>query len=142
MPQSMLEVRRRCEAPVERVFDAWLEAQSVRRFLFATPAGIMQQVEIDPQPGGRFTIAEQRGNVLAEHFGCYLEIDRPRRLVFDFATDKASSPTRVTIVLKADGAATLVQLSHPIAPQWAAIADRARQGWTMILDGLARVVEA
>ena len=34
-----------------------------------------------------------------------------------------------------------VTLSHDLAPEWASYGDRTIAGWTMILDGLERVME-
>jgi uncharacterized protein YndB with AHSA1/START domain len=137
-----IQVSRRITAPPERVFDAWLDPTSVGRWLFATPDGTMERVEVDPRVGGRFLIAERRGGELAEHFGEYLEIERPHRLVFSFAAIRDSGYTKVTVTIAADGAGSLLTLVHEMDPQWAEYADRTRQGWTMILDGLANAVES
>ncbi|HQP20747.1 MAG TPA: SRPBCC domain-containing protein, partial [Phenylobacterium sp.] len=84
-----LVVRRHYAFPPERVFDAWLDPALAGKFLFATPDGIMLKVEIDPRVGGTFLITERRGDRDDEHRGTYLEIDRPRRLVFSFGDDRA-----------------------------------------------------
>ena len=84
-------VERHVAAAPGRVFDAWLDPDSVRHWLFATPDGAMERVEIDPRVGGGFTIVERRGGDLAAHFGEYVEIDRPRRLAFDFIVRQAAS---------------------------------------------------
>lgn len=49
-----LRITRRIAAPCERVFDAWLDPDTMARFLFATPGGVMQQVDNAPHVGGRF----------------------------------------------------------------------------------------
>ena len=136
-----LTVERRIAAPPERVFDAWLDPEAVGAWLFATPAGVMERVEIEPRVGGRFMIAERRGDALAEHFGEYVEIDRPRRLVFTFATDGEEAPSRVTVTLKPDGQGTCLTLVHEMDAKWADYADRTRHGWTTILEGLASELE-
>ena len=133
-----VEVSRHIDAPPERVFDAWLDPESLGRWLFATPDGAMERVEVDPRVGGRFQIDERRGDEVAEHSGTYVEIDRPRRLAFDFGTSFEETPTRVTVDIAPDGSGSRVTLSHEGV--WSDWEDRTRQGWTMILDGLARTL--
>jgi uncharacterized protein YndB with AHSA1/START domain len=136
----VLTVERRIAAPPERVFDAWLDPKAVGRWLFATPGGVMERVEIDPRVGGRFLIAERRDGELAEHFGEYLEIDRPRRLVFSFAAIRDSGYTRVSVAIHPDGDGSRLTLVHEMDPQWAEYEDRTREGWTKILEGLDRTL--
>jgi uncharacterized protein YndB with AHSA1/START domain len=134
-----LSIERRIAAPPEIVFDAWLDPESVGRWLFATPDGMMETVEIDARVGGGFRIVERRGENLAEHFGEYVEIDRPRRLAFDFWTNFSEERTRVIVTIAADGNGSLLTLTHEGV--WADYEGRTRQGWTMILDGLARSLD-
>jgi len=138
-PSSDAEIliRRKYEFTPEQVFDAWLNPAALGRWLFATPTGVMLKVEVDPRVGGEFVVIEQRGETRAEHFGKYLELDRPRRIVFAFATDRESKPTTVTLAIAPVAGGCELTLSHPIAPEWAAYTDRARAGWTRILEGLA-----
>ena len=135
---ATVTVERRIAAPPERVFDAWLDPDGVATWLFATPDGTMERVEIDPRVGGRFAIVERRGADLAEHFGEYVEIDRPRRFAFDFWTSFSEERTRVTVTIAPDGDGSLLTLTHDGVR--ADYEDRTRQGWTMILDGLARTL--
>ncbi len=136
-----IRISRRFEASAERVFDAWLDQKSAGRWWFATPTGKMQKVEIDGRVGGNFRIVGRRGEIDADHFGTFIELDRPRRIVLDFATDAGNLATRVTIQIDSlkDGGCELT-LSHNIAPEWADYKDRTNRGWTMILEGLAKTV--
>ncbi|HWT13380.1 MAG TPA: SRPBCC domain-containing protein [Allosphingosinicella sp.] len=136
----IVTVERRIEAPPERVFDAWLDPARAGRWLFATPDGTMERVEIDARVGGRFQIDERRGGELAEHFGEYLEIDRPNRLVFSFAALRGAGFTRVTVTIAPDGDCSRLTLVHEMDPRWAEYEDRTREGWTRILEGLAGTV--
>jgi len=133
-----LTVERRIAAPPEAVFDAWLDPASFRHWLFATPDGVMERVEADPRVGGRFLVAERRGADLAEHFGEYLEIDRPRLVVFDFWTSFSAERTRITVTIVPDGAGSLLILRHDGV--WADYEERSRQGWTMIVGNLAKTL--
>jgi uncharacterized protein YndB with AHSA1/START domain len=133
-----VEVSRRLAASPERVFDAWLDRDSLGRWLFATDDGVMERVEVDPRVGGRFEVDERRGYDLARHWGTYVEIDRPRRLVFDFATSFSEVPTRVTVSITPDGDGALITLRHEgVWPDYEA---RTQQGWGMILGNLERTL--
>jgi uncharacterized protein YndB with AHSA1/START domain len=135
---AIVTVERRIAAAPDRVFDAWLDPESVGQWLFVTQDGMMERVEVDARVGGGFTIAERRGADLAEHFGEYVALDRPRRLVFDFWTSFSAERTRVTVTIGPDGEGSLLRLTHEGV--WADWEDKTRQGWTMILDGLARAL--
>src|SRR5262245_12202825 len=103
-PARMVRVRRRFSQSAERVFDAWLNPRLASRFLFATETGTMVRTEIDPRVGGRFTFVDRRDGQDVEHVGEYLEIDRPRRLVFSFGVPQFSAEmTRVTIEIAPAG---------------------------------------
>ena len=131
-------VERRIAATPEMVFDAWLDPDSAGLWLFATADGVMERVEIDARVGGRFTIVERRGTDVAEHFGEYVEIDRPRRLAFDFWTNFSAERTRVTVTIAPDGDGSLLTLRHDGV--WADYETRTKQGWTMILEKLDRAL--
>lgn len=134
-----VQVRRRYSFPPERVFDAWLDPELAGRFLFATPTGTMVKVEIDARVGGRFTIVERRDGQDAVHVGEYLEIDRPRRLVFSFGDSLAFDVTTVTIEITPTAGGCELLLTHVgVGPEWTA---QTIEGWTGILDTLVRVLE-
>jgi uncharacterized protein YndB with AHSA1/START domain len=137
----VVRVQRRFQASAERMFAAWLDPVNIGKWLFKTADGEMIRVEVDPRVGGSFAIVEKRGDILAEHIGKYIVIEPPHRLVFSFTTDKESDPTIVTIEITplADGCD--LALSHPLARQWADWLDRARSGWTMILENLDSTIE-
>lgn len=135
-----VSVTRRLDASPERVFDAWLDPATAARFLFATPTGEIVRIEIDARVGGGFTIVDRRPDVGdAEHFGTYVEIDRPRRLVFDFAVEAGmKDATRVTVTITPAGEGCELTLTHEGV--WDDYAERTEGGWTMILDRLARAL--
>ncbi len=133
-------VSRDFDKPAEQIFDAWLDRENVGRWWFATPEGKMTRVEIDPRVGGDFVIAEQRGDELAEHFGEYVEIERPRRLVFSFRMDKKEAPSRVTVEIASSGERCRLDLSHSMDTKRAQYEDQVRSGWNTALESLDRVL--
>jgi uncharacterized protein YndB with AHSA1/START domain len=129
-------VMHRYAALPERVFDAFLDVQIARRFLFATATGEMITAEIEPRVGGRFTFTERRpdmGDV--RHVGEYLEIDRPRRLVFTFGVPQFDARmTFVTIEIRPEGNGCELTLTHDgVPPDYA---KRTHEGWSRILAGI------
>jgi uncharacterized protein YndB with AHSA1/START domain len=131
---SMVRATRTFSASAERVFDAWLDPVMAKRFLFAAPIGEIVATEIDARVGGGFRIV-RRDDRDIEHVGRYLEIDRPRKLVFTFAVPAFSpAETLVTIDIVPAAQGCELTLTHEhVLPEWA---DRTAQGWGMILDGL------
>jgi uncharacterized protein YndB with AHSA1/START domain len=120
----------------ETVFDAWLDPARAAKFLFATPTGEMIRADIDARVGGRFNFTDRRpdmGDV--EHVGEYVEIDRPRRLVFTFAVPKFDrTVTTVAVDFRAVAGGCEVTLTHTgVLPDWR---EQTTQGWTMILGAL------
>jgi uncharacterized protein YndB with AHSA1/START domain len=123
-------------ASPERVFDAWLDPQTAGKWLFATPTGQMVRVEIDARVGGRFVIVDRRNGEDVEHTGEYLEIDRPRRLVFTFGVPKYSPLfTTVTIDIEPTPSGCNLTLTQENVPT--EYLGRNEKGWIAILVGLA-----
>ena len=143
--RATVRVTRRFTAPAERVFDAWLNPTFAGKWLFATPTGKMVRAEIDARVGGLFTFVDRREGEDIEHTGSYLEIDRPRRLVFTFAVPKYSKMyTRVTIEIvpldQPTGGGSELTLTHEgVLPEYA---ERVPEGWKMILNGLSANLDA
>jgi uncharacterized protein YndB with AHSA1/START domain len=81
----------------------------------------------------------------AEHRGTYVEIDRPRRLVFDFSvppyTDDSTSRVALDFVPNGPTACEIV-LTHELgdSPMAQAYEQQTRRGWTKMLDKLEREV--
>lgn len=124
----------------ETVFDAWLTPAQAGRFLFATPTGQMIRAEIDPKVGGRFVFVDRRDGQDVEHVGEYLQIDRPRRLVFTFAVPAFSAETTqvtVEIAPRPDGGCDLTLTHEGVLPDYA---KQTEGGWTMILESLERAL--
>jgi two-component system, cell cycle response regulator DivK len=143
--QAMGEVRvtRRFEAPAEAVFDAWLDPETARRWLFATRDGEMVRVEIDPRVGGRYEIVERRDGDEVLHTGVYEEIDRPKRLVFGLQVPKyAPNSDRVAIEIAPDGDGSILALTQGVSEGAPASPERIGQGWNKVLAALASTVES
>jgi uncharacterized protein YndB with AHSA1/START domain len=137
--EAKVRVTRRFNASPARVFDAWIDPERARKWLFATPTGAMVRVEIDARVGGSFIFVDRRDGEDVEHTGEYLEIDRPRRLVFTFRVPKYSTEsTRVLIdIVPREGGCELTLTHENVLPDYSS---RAEAGWTRVLDALAETL--
>jgi uncharacterized protein YndB with AHSA1/START domain len=129
------------KVPAARVYDAILDADMIARFMFGP---LLREEEIlhihvDPKVGGRFSYKVRRGEHEIDHVGAFLELERPRRIVFTWAIAGASdhdpSTVAIDIIPTADGCS--LRLVHEIAPEWAEYLDRTRAGWEKMFGVLA-----
>ena len=135
----IVQVSRRYAHSREEVYDAWLERDTVRRWLFTTPTGEMVSTDLDPRLGGKFNITERRDGKDVEHKGEYLELDRPNTIVFTFGVDESDySTVRIDFRETADGCE--LTLTHEIPAEYAEYVERTEQGWNTLLAKLDEVL--
>jgi uncharacterized protein YndB with AHSA1/START domain len=139
-------ISKRFAASAERVFDAWLDPEWLGRWMFGPAVRDEKIVRLttDPRVGGEFSFVVDRAGTIVDHVGSYLAIERPRRLVFTWATrDTLPATSKVTVLIEplSDDACQLT-LHHEMAPEWAAFADRAAASWQKMADALARALSA
>jgi uncharacterized protein YndB with AHSA1/START domain len=135
-------VRREIAAPPEDLFDAWLDAESIGSWL--RPSQIREtRAETDPRVGGTFRIVMVEDEFSILHTGTYLEIERPRRLVFTWsspATRFRDSIVTVTFQPSSNGS-TVVEIHQVGLPD-----EESRQshhtGWSDILRELGRTARS
>lgn len=125
-------------APIERVFDAWLDPALAARFLSAGES-IVSEASIDPKVGGCFRIVMRDEKGEYAHTGHYVEIARPNRLIFTWtSTVTQDRETLVTITFHAIGQGTRVDVLHERLPT-ESVPPHIR-GWTSILEKLEQLV--
>ena len=134
-----VRLQRTLNASPERVFDAWLDSAALTKFMRPGPT-MKCDVVNDPRVGGKFLITMMDDNSVHPHTGEYLEIDRPRKLVFTWyskSTRMASST--VTIELEpVAGGRTELTLTHVGLPEDQINGHNG--GWTAIADMLGKVL--
>jgi uncharacterized protein YndB with AHSA1/START domain len=136
-----ITVHHRFAAPSERVYDGFLDAATAAKFLFRTPTGRVMASEIDARVGGKYLFTERRNGEDVHHVGEYLELERPRRIVFTFGVPNYSQAvSTVTLDIVPRGAGCDMTLtSTGVASEWA---ERSHEGWSIILRTADKVLAA
>jgi uncharacterized protein YndB with AHSA1/START domain len=135
------------DAAAERVYDAWLDAEKVRVWMSTSLeswglAGDIRRVEIDARVGGRFFFSDMRDSTEARHWGSYLELDPPRKIVFTWIVDESeeSDPSVVTITIHPDPEGCTATIVHIMDGKWAEYVSRTESGWTRMLQAVDRLL--
>ena len=137
-----LTIKRRFNAPPEKVFAAWIDPEKVKRWMGPGPVEVLR-AESDPRTGGRYRwVMKSPDGEEHDVSGIYKEVVPNEKLVFTWAWK--STPEReslVTAIFKRDGSGTLFTLQHEQFFDEDA-RDRHNQGWTGAMEKLAKYVEA
>jgi uncharacterized protein YndB with AHSA1/START domain len=130
------------KTPPAAVYDAWLNPYLAKRFLFATDDGHVIRADINAHVGGGFMIIDRRPTGDACHSGIFLELRRPRRIVFSFSVEEHDHCTdRVEIDIEPLGNGCRLTLTHEMCAEWSDFEEKTRQGWAHILEGLDRELQ-
>ena len=139
MTELTTTVSRTIKAPIERVFDAWLDPALLAQFVLPMPGMPQPQTKTDPRVGGNFEIIMQVGDDKIPHTGRYKEITRPGKLVFTWESPFSVDDSTVTLTFTTNSSnETVVNLEHTKF-----IDEESRNnhtgGWTTILEELSKV---
>ena len=147
-----LRLNRIFDAPRERVFRAWTDANQFAQWFGAAACGgsSLQSVKADARVGGKYRLQVRKAE--GEYFtsvGVYREVKPPERLVFTWQFEKDGAgddfseveppEMLVTLEFKARGKQTELILTHE---KFGSIEsrDRHEEGWTRCLAELGKFV--
>lgn len=132
-------LRRTIACAREVVYDAWLDPQSLVRFMCPTPETWVGKADVDPVVGGAFEIVMVAGEQEIPHTGEYKVLDRPSKISFTWVSSMAGDDSVVDIELaEVDGGCELT-LIHRGLPT-AEAAQNHEGGWSHILDTLVKTL--
>jgi uncharacterized protein YndB with AHSA1/START domain len=141
MTELTVNLNKIIHAPIEKVFDAWLNPKMLSKFMRGMPDMPESDVETDAREGGNFTIIMHYRGEKIPHTGKYLEISRPDKLVFTWAS-QYSVVDNSTVTLKftkVDDNRTKISLSH-VKFIDEEMRSAHEEGWGNILDKLSEVI--
>lgn len=143
-----VKVTQKFDAPVEDVFNGWIEPDKVRDWMSAALksmglTGEIARVEIDPRIGGRFLFCDMRDGEEFCHWGTYLEFQPPNRLVFTWNTPDSdeSDPCNVYLTIAPDGAGSIVTIDNEIDEKWQDYIKETKSGWQSLLQAEERILK-
>jgi len=131
-----ITLQRSIAAPPEVVFEFLVDPEKLLRWMGT-------EADIEPRPGGRFwlniNVDNNEGNDAAE--GRYLVVDPPNRVSFTWgwvgSDEVPPGSSTVTFDLEADGANTIVTLTHSGLP--GGQDDQHLEGWMFFLPRLVDI---
>ncbi len=95
MAELVVEVKRVINAPIEKVFKAWVEPEQMKQWY--SPEGMTTPAaSSDVRVGGAYSVTMKMGDQDHVQTGKYLEINEPNKLVFTWNKDDSV----VTVDLK------------------------------------------
>jgi len=140
MTGQVVQLRRRVRAEAEQIFDLWTKPELMVRWMSPFPGAVDCKASCDLRPGGAFSLVMSSAEANREVSGTYVQIDRPRKLVFTWVGPLTRDVTTlVTVEFNPRGDETDLVLTHERLPT-AAIFEGHTRGWGTILDHLAEVV--
>ena len=137
-----VQIRRRLRATADQVFDLWIKPDLMVRWMSPYPGAVDCKASCDPRPGGAFSLVMSSKDSCREVSGTYVQVDRPRKLVFTWTGPLTNNVnTLVTVELHPHGEETDLVLTHERLPTTAIFEGHTR-GWGNILDHLAESITA
>lgn len=139
MTDLAIHLKKIINAPVERVFNAWLDADSLSSFMTPMPGMPNPRTERDGREGGRFAIYMQVNDKEIPHTGTYLEVSPHTKIVFTWESPFSTDGSTVTILFKPlDKNTTEVDFNHIKFISKEERNDH-EGGWTYILEVLEQL---
>lgn len=149
-----LIMNRSFDVPPEKVFDAWLNQDMMRKWLF-TLERTNKVARNTPEVGGAWEIVDHREGKDYRAIGEYIEIDRPRKIVFTFQMPQFSDTTdTITVELQETQQGCEMNFTQTIVvpheEDWTQADiekalkeyhDGTEHGWNLMFMGLKELVE-
>ncbi|MEX2321416.1 MAG: SRPBCC domain-containing protein [Saccharospirillum sp.] len=139
MTDLTLSVTRTIKAPIERVYNAWLDPSTLAQFMMPGEGMSVPKADTDPRVGGRFAITMAAGSDELPHGGEYKELNPHNRIVFTWESPFSIEGSTVTVELNEVAEGTQVELTHVKFPSEDS-RNNHESGWANILEALNTVL--
>jgi uncharacterized protein YndB with AHSA1/START domain len=139
MSNLELSITQTIPAARKDLFEAWLSADTLKKFMCPMEGVTVPTAEADPTVGGNFLVVMKVGDKELPHRGEYKTIDRYDTLAFTWISNHTQAGSLVTITFKElSDSETELTLHHVGFPSEESRNDH-KGGWTEIVSKLGRV---
>ena len=129
-------IRQTLAAPAQAVFDAWVNPSIMKRWMFVMGNNDIYKAQSDLRVGGAYSILEWTGSEHIDHFGHYLEVERPTRLSFSLQAPKHfRARTSVTVTIEPQDDLTRLTF-HQVGIGPSVV----KKPWLIMFDTLAKLL--
>jgi uncharacterized protein YndB with AHSA1/START domain len=142
---TSLTLTRFIKAPPRKVYEAWLDAEVLRKWM-GGPNTTVPMFEADLRPGGTYHLEMQAVNAdgtPGKRYvvkGTYQELVPGEKLVFTWVAETPhTGESLITLHFRAKDGGTELTLTHERFAS-AEVAEQHRKGWTSSLEKLAAVL--
>lgn len=137
MTKKAITIQATVNAPVEKVWKYWNEAEHITRWAFASPDWHTPKAENDLRVDGKFstTMAAKDGSVSFDFAGIYTKVEKHNSIEYTMADGR-----KVKISFTAEGNQTKVV--ETFEPENENPADMQQEGWQAILNNFRKYTES
>ncbi len=142
------KVSHQFKASTERVYDAWLNSDKVRVWMSTALqniglSGEIGKIEVNPKVGGEFLFTDMRDGIETRHWGTYLELERPHKIVFTWIVDESedSDPSKVVLTIQPDDEGCTATIIHELDDKWIDYVSQTENAWSCMLQATAVLLE-
>lgn len=135
-----LKITRTIPATPEQVFNAWLDADALAKFMRPAEGMTVSKAESDAREGGEFLIVMKAGEQEMPHHGCYKTIEKYKRLIFTWNNPFNDTESLVTLLFADSGSGETDMTLHHVGLPNEESRDNHHGGWTRITDTFAALM--
>lgn len=149
-PETDLQIERLIHAAPETIWRCWEEPELFKQW-FTPPTVEVAEVDHDMRPGGRsFVVMKLPDGTLMPMEGCFLFVDRPKRLIYGDAMHAGYRPAEnpfmtaiVDLIPKDDGTLYRATVLHATSAQRAQHEEMGfQEGWGTTFEQLDRLASS
>ena len=107
-----LSLSRTINAPVDKVFDAWLNPKILAKFMIPGTGMCEPKVTTDAVEGGHFSIVMLAADKELPHHGVYQKITPHSQIIFTWESAQSIDGSLVTLNFQPNSKGTLIELQQ------------------------------